>query len=95
MADIAAAAILALTLLAVMRPPRPWPELAWTAPAAALVLLVGLETPQQAWDGVRPLLTTLVFLAAILVVADVAERAGLFEMAGKGSNAAVGLVAGR
>ncbi len=83
MADIAAAAILVLTLLAVMRPPRPWPELAWTAPAAALVLLVGLETPQQAWDGVRPLLTTLVFLAAILVVADVAGRAGLFELAGK------------
>jgi len=83
MADVAAILILAATLLAVMRPPRPWPEVVWTAPAAGLVVLVGLETPHQAWDGVRPLLPTIIFLAAIFVVADVAERAGLFDMAGQ------------
>jgi arsenical pump membrane protein len=83
MADVAAVFILAATLLAVTRPPRPWPEVAWTAPAAGLVVLVGLETPHQAWDGVRPLLPTVIFLAAIFVVADVAERAGLFDLAGQ------------
>ena len=83
MADIAAAAILALTLLAVMRPPKPWPELAWAAPAACLVIVVGLETPRQGWKAVQPLVPTLVFLAAIFVVADVAERAGLFDLAGR------------
>lgn len=83
MADIAAVTILFATLLAVMRPPKPWPEAAWAAPAAGLVLVTGLETPHNAWEGVRPLVPTLIFLAAIFVVADVAERAGLFDLAGR------------
>jgi len=88
MAEVAAIVILVALLALVIRPPRPWPELAWGAPAAALVVVIGLETPGEAWDAVHELLPTLVFLAAILVVGEVAEAAGLFDVAGEPLQAA-------
>ena len=55
MAEVAAIVILVALLALVIRPPRPWPELAWGAPAAALVVLTGLESPGEAWDAVHAL----------------------------------------
>ena len=82
MAEVAAIVILVALLALVIRPPRPWPEVVWAAPAAVLVIVTGLESPGEAWNAVHALLPTLVFLAAILVVGEVAEAAGLFDVAG-------------
>lgn len=51
-------------------------------PAAALVLAIGSIGTQEAWDQIRDLAPTLGFLAAMLVVAAVADREGLFVAAG-------------
>jgi arsenical pump membrane protein len=51
-------------------------------PAAALVLAIGAITPSEAWDQLSELAPTLGFLAAMLVVAAVCDRDGLFVAAG-------------
>ncbi len=74
--------VLAALLYLITRPPRPWPEVVWAVPAAALVLVTGLEPWSAAWQQVRALWPTLAFLAAIFVVAEGADAAGLFDAAG-------------
>lgn len=81
MADVAAVLILLVVLGLVVRPPRPWPEVAWAGPAALLVVAVGLEPWRAAVDRVRELGPTLAFLAGILVVGECARAAGLFDRA--------------
>lgn len=49
--------------------------------AGAAVVATGLVSPAGAWSATRPLLPVVGFLVAILVVADVCARAGLFEVA--------------
>jgi arsenical pump membrane protein len=74
--------VLAALLYLITRPPRPWPEVVWAVPAAALVLVTGLEPWSAAGQQVRALWPTLAFLAAIFVVAEGADAAGLFDAAG-------------
>ena len=74
--------VLAVLLYLITRPPKPWPEVVWAVPAAALVLVTGFEPWSAAWQQVRALWPTLAFLAAIFVVAEGADAAGLFDAAG-------------
>jgi arsenical pump membrane protein len=64
-------------LFAVVRPYR-LPEVVVAAPAAAVAVGVGLVTPSQAWDEVREMAPTVGFLAAILVLAHLADAMGVF-----------------
>lgn len=74
-------ALLAVVLVAVVRRPGGRGELWWTAPAAVLVAATGLVDPEVALDTVRDLAPTLAFLAAMFVIARVAEVSGLFDRA--------------
>ena len=51
-------------------------------PAALLVLALGLLSPAEALDELAALGPTLAFLAAVLVLGELAERAGLFAALG-------------
>ena len=51
-------------------------------PAALIVVALGLTDPRDALDEIRFMGPTIVFLAAMLVVADVCARAGVFDWVG-------------
>ena len=77
-----AAVLLGATLLCAVVRPRDWPEAAFAVPAAAVLLLTGVLPLDQAGTEIRSLASTVGFLAAVLVLADLCDRCGLFEAAG-------------
>lgn len=62
--------------------PRGWPEAVAAVPAAGLALLLGLIGAPEALDAVRTLGPTIGFLAAILVIAHLADVDGVFRWIG-------------
>jgi arsenical pump membrane protein len=73
--------LVAMLACAVTRP-RGWPEAVFAIPAAVLLLVLGVLPLSQAGAEARSLAPTIGFLAAVLVLADLCDRYGLFEAAG-------------
>ena len=68
-------------LVTAHRHPRPLTEASVAVAAVLVVLATGYVGPHAAVEAVRPLAPVVGFLVAILVVAEVCARAGLFEAA--------------
>jgi arsenical pump membrane protein len=81
-AETLALMLLVATLVCAVARPRGWPEAVFALPAAALLLLLGVLPLSQAGTEARSLAPTIGFLAAVLVLADLCDRYGLFEAAG-------------
>jgi arsenical pump membrane protein len=81
-AETIAVILLVGTLACAVVRPRGWPEAAFAVPAAAVVLVAGALPLGEAGTEARNLAPTIGFLAAILVMADLCDRYGLFEAAG-------------
>jgi arsenical pump membrane protein len=75
-------ALLAASLAVAVIRPRWLPEATGAVPAALLVVVLGVLPLTDALDEVRALAPTVGFLAAVLVLADLCEREGLFTAAG-------------
>lgn len=75
---IAAVALVAAVLVFAIVRPRGLPEIVVAAPAAVLAVAIGVVTPAQAWSEITALAPTVGFLAAILVLAHLADTAGVF-----------------
>ncbi|HYZ61655.1 MAG TPA: arsenic transporter [Acetobacteraceae bacterium] len=60
---------------------RPWrlPEAIWAVAGAALLVLAGLLSPADAWRGVARGTDVYLFLAGMMLLAEVARREGLFD----------------
>jgi arsenical pump membrane protein len=77
-----AVAVLAVVLVFATLRPRRLPEAVAAVPAAALVVALGVVSWRQAIDELGALGPTVGFLAAVLVLAHAADRAGIFRWAG-------------
>jgi arsenical pump membrane protein len=78
---VAVVLLAAVLVFATLRPRR-LPEAVAAVPAAALVVAVGVVSGRQALDELGALGPTVGFLAAVLVLAHAADRAGVFRWAG-------------
>ncbi len=81
-AETLAVLLLVAMLVCAVARPRGWPEAVFAVPAAVLLLLLGVLPLSQAGAEARSLAPTIGFLAAVLVLADLCDRYGLFEAAG-------------
>ena len=81
-AETLAVMLLVATLACAVARPRGWPEAVFAVPAAVLLLLLGVLPLSQAGAELTSLAPTIGFLAAVLVLADMCDRYGLFEAAG-------------
>ena len=81
--QLAVAVVLLASVLAfaVVRP-RGLPEAVAAVPAGMLTVAVGLVPEADAWAEVRSLLPTIAFLAAVLLLAHLADADGVFRYAG-------------
>ncbi|WP_221326656.1 SLC13 family permease [Actinoplanes sp. L3-i22] len=82
MSTIVALVLLGAVLGFAVARPRGLPEAVAAVPAALICVLFHLVAPGEAFDEVRALLPTVLFLAAVLVLAHLAEVHGVFEWAG-------------
>jgi arsenical pump membrane protein len=80
---VIALAILAVTLFLVLRRPRGLPESVGACAGAALALAAGAARPADALSGVRDTAGILVFLVATMVLAALADAAGVFHAAAR------------
>ncbi len=83
MSEALALVVLAASLGAAIARPRWAPEWAVATGGALLLLAVGVIGTHEAWTAVRELGPTVLFLAALLIVADGCNREGLFEALGQ------------
>ena len=82
LAESLAVLLLIATLGCAIVRPRGLPEAAVAVPAAGLLLVLGVLPLNEAGTEARSLAPTIGFLAAVLVLANLCERHGLFEAAG-------------
>ena len=82
-AEALALSLLAVVLIFAMLQPRGLPEATVAAPAAALVVVLGIVSPSEAVGQLKTLGPTVGFLAAILVLAHLADVAGMFNWLGE------------
>ena len=73
---------LAVVLAFAMVKPRGWPEAVVALPAAGLLIATGVVPLRNAAHEVQQLLPVVLFLAAVLVLAQLCDDEGLFRAAG-------------
>ncbi|HVX42238.1 MAG TPA: SLC13 family permease [Mycobacteriales bacterium] len=81
MAEAIAVAVLLAVLAAAVA--EQVPELAVAAPAAGLLIALGIVTPHEAWRQISELGPTVGFLAAVLLLAHLCDEEGVFAAAGR------------
>lgn len=74
-------AVFAATLFCVLIRPRGLHEAWGAAGGGALMLLLRLETPSQAWRVTQTGQDALLFLLSLLLLSALLERSGFFEWA--------------
>lgn len=71
--------IAALTVLAILIRPKNWPEAVWPVTGAVLLIVFRLLAPSDAFAAVRQGTSVYLFLAGMMLLAELARRQGLFD----------------
>jgi arsenical pump membrane protein len=71
--------IAGLATAGVIARPFSWPEFVWAVAGAALLLLLGLLTPAEAWSGVAKADDVYLFLTGMMLLSELARQEGLFD----------------
>lgn len=71
--------IAGLATLGVITRPFSWPEAVWAVLGAGALLVLGLISPEAAWDGVRKGTDVYLFLVGMMLLAEIARKEGLFD----------------
>ncbi len=71
--------IAALTVVAILVRPRGWPEAVWACLGAGVLVAFGYLSPGQAWTGIERGTDVYLFLAGMMILAELARRQGLFD----------------
>jgi arsenical pump membrane protein len=79
MNDFGVWAIVALTIFGILVRPKRWPEAVWACLGAILLLIFRFITPAQALSAVRRGTDVYLFLAGMMLLAELARRQGLFD----------------
>ena len=72
-------AIAVLTILAILLRPFRWPEAVWACGAAFLLLALQLISPREALAAVGQGMDVYLFLAGMMLLAELARREGVFD----------------
>jgi len=59
--------------------PRQWPEAVWACLGAMLLVLCGLLSPQSAWKAIGRGADVYLFLAGMMLLAELARHEGVFD----------------
>jgi arsenical pump membrane protein len=79
--DAAATLVLLVALAGVLLRPRDLHEAVYAVAGAGVMVVLGLEPLGDAWDVISGARMVLAFLAGVLLLAALADSAGLFELA--------------
>jgi len=71
--------IAAVATAGVIVRPFDWPEAIWAVTGAALLVIFGLLSPGDALTGVRNGIDVYLFLAGMMLLAEIARHEGLFD----------------
>ncbi|KQT99182.1 arsenic transporter [Methylobacterium sp. Leaf469] len=71
--------IAGLATLGVIVRPFAWPEAVWAVLGAAALVLLGLISPETAWEGARKGTDVYLFLVGMMLISEVARQEGLFD----------------
>ncbi|WP_018041814.1 arsenic transporter [Methylobacterium sp. 88A] len=71
--------IAGLATVGVITRPFAWPEAVWAVLGAGALLVLGLISPEAAWDGVRKGTDVYLFLVGMMLLAEIARKEGLFD----------------
>ena len=77
--EILAWSIIALATAGVIIRPFRLPEAVWAVAGAAALVIFGLLPPQDALDGLRKGVDVYLFLIGMMLIAELAQREGLFD----------------
>jgi arsenical pump membrane protein len=84
-------AIAAATIAGILFRPRGWPEAVWACAGAGLLVMCRLLSPESAWRAIGKGTDVYLFLAGMMLLAELARREGVFDwLAGHAVHAARG-----
>lgn len=84
-------AIAVLTVVAILLRPRGWSEAVWACAGAALIVVFGFLSPARAAAAAQKGMDVYLFLAGMMILAELARRQGVFDwLAAHAVNAAKG-----
>ena len=72
-------AIAGLATAGVIARPFSWPEYVWAVGGAALLVLLGLLSPGEAWSGIAKGTDIYLFLTGMMLLSELARQEGLFD----------------